>query len=52
MNNSLFKFYNKLLEAMAALGLNFNAITQTCEELTAAGFVNINQKVLSMPIGQ
>jgi len=51
MRNGLFDFYQTLANAMSSVSLNLNAITKSREELISAGFVNVQEKVLRMPIG-
>lgn len=52
VENALSNFYRRLAEAMLKANLDLNAITKTREELISAGFINVRQEVLRMPIGE
>jgi hypothetical protein len=51
VENALSDFYQRLAEAMSKANLDLNAITKTREELLSAGFINVREEVLRMPIG-
>lgn len=52
VENGLFDFYEILANAMSTANLDLNAITKAREELISAGFINVREKVLRMPIGK
>ena len=51
MKNGNFEFHQTLAMAMEKDNFNLQAITTATSELDSAGFINVREKVLKMPIG-
>ena len=51
MNNGNFEFHQTLATAMEKHNFNLQAITAATSELESAGFINVRERVLKMPIG-
>ena len=51
MENHLSDFYKLFARAMSVAGLDLNAILKAREELESAGFINVREMVIKMPIG-
>jgi hypothetical protein len=43
--------YTRLAEAIAMDGLDLHAIIKLPEELETAGFINVNQSIIDIPVG-
>jgi hypothetical protein len=52
VENGLFTFYETFARALSNANLDLNAITKAREELKSAGFINVRERVLRMPIGE
>jgi hypothetical protein len=51
VNNGNFEFHQTLATAMGKQNFNLQAITAATSELESAGFINVRERVLKMPIG-
>jgi hypothetical protein len=51
VNNGNFEFHQTLATAMEKHNFNLQAITAATSELESAGFINVRERVLKMPIG-
>jgi hypothetical protein len=51
VKNGNFDFHQTLTEAMAKRNFDLHAVTNAVNKLDSAGFINVQEKVLKMPIG-